>query len=204
MTVPPFRFGVVAAMARSGEEWLDRARRIEALGYTTLLVPDRLGPLLSPLPALGAAAAVTSRLRLGSFVLAGGWRNPVVLAQEAKTLDLLSGQRFELGLGAGVGEEEYQRAGLLFGTPGERIDRLAETIRLVKTELAERMPRLLVAAGGARALKLAAREADAVALATGRELTEAALATQADRVRAASVGRTPELGMNLVAVLAPG
>jgi hypothetical protein len=56
MSAPPFRFGVVAATARSGQEWLARARRVEALGDATLLVPDRLGPLLSPLPALAAAA----------------------------------------------------------------------------------------------------------------------------------------------------
>jgi probable F420-dependent oxidoreductase len=204
MTVQPFRFGVVAAMARSGEEWLARARRIEALGYAILLVPDRLGPLLSPVPALGAAAAVTTTLRLGSFVLAGGWRNPAVLAQEVKTLDLLSGRRFELGLGAGVSEEDYARAGVPFGTPGERVDRLAETIRLVKAELGEAAPPLLVAAGGPRALALAAREADAVALATGRDLTEAALAAAADRVRAAAGARTPELSINLIAVLPPG
>jgi Luciferase-like monooxygenase len=94
MSAPRFRFGVVAATTRSGQEWLARARRVEALGDATLLVPDRLGPLLSPLPALAAAAAATTTLRLGSFVLASGWRNPVVLAQEVRALDLLSGGRW--------------------------------------------------------------------------------------------------------------
>ena len=127
-----------------------------------------------------------------------------MLAQEVKALDLLSGGRFELGLGAGVGEEDYRRAGVPFGTPAERVERLAGTIRAVKAELGERRPRLLVAAGGPRALALAAREADVVALGTGRDLTETALAAAAERVRAEAGARTPELGMNLVAVLAPG
>jgi probable F420-dependent oxidoreductase len=204
MSLRRFRFGVVAAMARSGEEWLARARRVEALGDATLLVPDRLGALLAPIPALAAAAAVTTTLRLGTFVLASGWRNPVVLAHEAKALALLSSGRFELGLGAGVGEEEYRQAGVPFGTPGERIERLAETLRVVKAELGERRPRLLVAAGGPRARALAAREADVVALGSGRDLTEATLVAAAEQIRAAAGARTPELSINLVAVLAPG
>ncbi len=82
MTTKPFRFGVVVGNAPSADAWVARARRIEELGYATLLMPDRLvGPILSPLPALSVAAAVTTRLRVGTFVLAAGLRNPVVLAR---------------------------------------------------------------------------------------------------------------------------
>lgn len=106
MSSRPFRFGVVTARAQSGDEWVTKARRIEQLGYSTLLMPDRLsGPLFSPLPALDVAASVTHSLRVGTFVLAVGFRNPLLLARECATLDFLSGGRFELGLGAGVGEE---------------------------------------------------------------------------------------------------
>ena len=107
-----FRFGVVAAQAPSSDEWVEKARRIEELGYDTLLMPDRLlGPVLSPIPALAIAATITRSLRLGTFVLPAGWRNPVLLARECATLDFLSGGRFEPGLGAGLGEEDSRRAG---------------------------------------------------------------------------------------------
>ena len=96
-----FRFGVVAAMAPSGEEWADRARRVESLGYATLVVPDTLQYTLAPLPALAVAAAATRTLRLGTYVLANDFRNPVLLAKDVATLDLLSGGRVELGIGAG-------------------------------------------------------------------------------------------------------
>lgn len=70
MTNRPFRFGLVAGQTRSGEAWLATARRAEALGYSTLLVPDTLGHTLAPFPALAAAAAATRTLRVGPYVLA--------------------------------------------------------------------------------------------------------------------------------------
>src|SRR5690348_7275276 len=97
----PFRFGVVSAAARSGDQWLDRARHIESLGYSTLVVPDNLRYTLAPLPALAAAAAATTRLRLGTYVLANDLRHPVLLAKDVASLDLISGGRVELGIGAG-------------------------------------------------------------------------------------------------------
>src|SRR5947199_8798905 len=93
----PFRFGVVVAQARSGEEWAEKARRIEALGYATLIVPDNIEHTLAPFPALAVAAAATRTLRVGSYVYANDYRNPVVLAKDAATLDFLPGGRFELG-----------------------------------------------------------------------------------------------------------
>src|SRR5690349_2494897 len=95
----PFRFGVVAATARSGEEWASAARRVESLGYSTLVVPDGLRYALAPLPALALAAAATRTLRVGTYVLVNDFRSPVLLAKDVATLDLLSGGRFELGLG---------------------------------------------------------------------------------------------------------
>jgi alkanesulfonate monooxygenase SsuD/methylene tetrahydromethanopterin reductase-like flavin-dependent oxidoreductase (luciferase family) len=69
----PFRFGVVAAAQASGTEWQNTARRAEQLGYSTLLTPDNLY-LPTPTASLATAAAVTSRLRVGSFVLASPLR----------------------------------------------------------------------------------------------------------------------------------
>jgi probable F420-dependent oxidoreductase len=214
----PFRFGVVAAGAASGEAWLAKARRVEDLGYATLLMPDRLGPLLSPLPALAAVAAVTQRLRLGTFVLASGWRYPVMVARDCAALQFLSNGRFEPGFGAGVGGEDVGRAGLPVESPGARVDRLAETLAVVKGLLGGRdaagarallppmqgpPPPILVAAAGQRSLALAAREADIVALSVRPTEGEEALAATIDRLCREAGERFPqiELSLNLVAVI---
>src|SRR5579872_5405290 len=129
----PFRFGVVVSHAQSHSAWVATVRRIEELGYSTVLMPDRpsIGGI-APFPALAVAAEATTSLRMGSYVFANGYRHPVLLAREAATLDLLSNGRFELGLGAGVSSDEFQRMGLPFAGAGARVDQLAETIRLIK------------------------------------------------------------------------
>jgi len=89
MTHPrPFRFGVLAAKARSSSEWTDTARKAEDLGYSTLVMPDHFGDQLSPIAALSTAAAVTETLRVGTLVFANDFRHPAVLAKETATLDL--------------------------------------------------------------------------------------------------------------------
>src|SRR5450759_3832959 len=93
--VHSFRFAVQLARASSGEGWAQMARRAESLGYDVLAMPDHLGNQLSPLAALSAAAAATTRLRICAFVFANDYRHPLMLAREAATLDLLSGGRFE-------------------------------------------------------------------------------------------------------------
>lgn len=131
--VRPLRFAVQVARAASGAEWLDLARRVEALGYGTLSMPDHVvGEAFAPFPALAAAAVVTSRIRVGHLVLNNDFRNPLLLAREALTLDALSGGRLELGLGAGWLERDYEGLGLSFDRPGVRIARLAETVTLLK------------------------------------------------------------------------
>lgn len=183
----PFRFGVVAAQAASGVEWKTLASRVEAAGYSTLLIPDGAGPLLSPLTALATAAACTSTLHVGSWVLANDLRNPVLLAREAATLDLLSDGRLELGLGPGRADNDYPALGLPpAGSGGERLSRLEEAVRIIRDlwrgepvtfqgehyTLANATlyptPRhelpLLMAAAQPKALRLAGRYADTVAL----------------------------------------
>jgi probable F420-dependent oxidoreductase len=228
MTDRPFRFGVVAAQARSGEEWAEKARRVEALGYATLAIPDTLGQSLSPFPALTAAAAATRTLRVGTYVLANDLRNPVLLAKEAATLDFLSGGRLELGLGAGrpTAVNDNRMLGIPFESGGIRIARLAESIAIVKALLAgerasapgphyaaadasitprpvqQPRPPLLVAGSGRKLLALAAREADIVALGVSPDETEAAVAEKIGWLREAAGARFPdlELNLNLVAV----
>ena len=113
----PFRFAVFAEGVRSREALLDTARRAEDGGFATILIRDHFiaepfGHQLAPLAALATVAAVTRRLRIGSLVFANDYRHPVVLAKEAATLDVLSGGRFELGLGAGSRGQSTSKPGL--------------------------------------------------------------------------------------------
>jgi probable F420-dependent oxidoreductase len=223
-----FRFGVVAAQARSGEEWAEKARRVEALGYATLAIPDTLGQTLAPFPALTAAAAATRTLRVGTYVIDNDFRNPVVLAKEAATLDLLSGGRLELGLGAGrpTAVADNRMLGIPFDPGGTRVARLAESLGIVKAllggerasapgpyyaaadaSIAPRVvqqprPPILVAGSGRKLLALAAREADIVALGVSPDETEAAAAEKIGWLREAAGERftSLELNLNLVAV----
>src|SRR5436190_13168093 len=95
-----FRFGVTNAFVGDQASWTMAARRAEALGYSTLLLPDTTRTP-APLPALAAAAAVTTSLRVGSWVLCDPFRNPRLLAWEVASMQALCGGRFELGIGAG-------------------------------------------------------------------------------------------------------
>jgi len=132
VTPRAFRFGVTVPAVAAGPAWAERARRVEQLGYSILQMPDHFREQLAPVPALTAAALATTRLRVGSLVFSNDFRHPVVLAKEAATLDVLSGGRFELGLGSGWLREEYDQAGILFDAPGTRIERMAEAVTLVK------------------------------------------------------------------------
>jgi probable F420-dependent oxidoreductase len=187
----PFRFAVQQGSAASGEAWMALARRAESLGYDVLVMPDHLGRQLSPFSALAAAAAATTRLRLGAFVFANDYRHPLILAREAATLDFVSGGRFELGLGAGWMMRDYRELGMSYDPAARRIDRLEEAIPLIKRLLAgetvthhgehyqldgasagvkllqKPRPPLAIGAGGPRMLRLAAREAEIIGLVPG-------------------------------------
>lgn len=182
----PFRFGVRSTGARSAETWVARARRAEELGYSTFLMPDHLIPGLSPVPAITAAAMATTRLRVGVHVFDNDYRNPVLLAREMATLDVLSGGRLELGLGAGWMRSDYRQLGLAYDPPKVRIDRLVEAIAILKrlfrgeevdfsgkhyrvrsarlspAPVQRPHPPLVIGGGGPRMLRIAAREADVV------------------------------------------
>jgi probable F420-dependent oxidoreductase len=130
--VRPFRFGVVSPETESGSAWTEFARRAEALGYATLLVPDHYFTQLAPVPAMMAAAAVTTTLRVGCTVFANDFRHPALLAKEAATLDVLSDGRFELGIGAGWLKDEYDQVGIPFDPPAVRVARMEEGLRVIK------------------------------------------------------------------------
>jgi probable F420-dependent oxidoreductase len=190
-----FRFGLLGENVRATTALMETARRAEAAGFATFLLRDHFieepfGHQLAPLTALATVAAATERLRVGSLVLCNDYRHPVLLAKEVATLDLLSGGRFEFGLGAGFSRPEYEAAGLPFDPPGVRVDRLAEALQVFKglfgaapftfagrfyavskldafPKPAQRpYPPILVGAGGRRMLGIAAREADIIGIQT--------------------------------------
>jgi probable F420-dependent oxidoreductase len=127
-----FRFGVKFRRAETGAALAERARRIEAMGYSTLLFSDHFWDVLGPLTGAMAAAAATTTLRVGTNVLGNDFRHPVVLAKETATVDRLSDGRFELGHGAGWMADDYDRAGMRMDRPAVRIDRMREALMIIK------------------------------------------------------------------------
>lgn len=196
-----FRFGLTHAAVGDGAVWASTARRAESLGYSTFLVPDTLRTP-APLPALAAAAAVTTSLRVGTWVLCDPLRNPRQLAWEAGTLQGLCGGRFELGIGAGRPDAAADCAelGMPFGSAGERIARLRQTIALLR----ERLPDtpILIAASGAKLLTFAAQAADIVAFGWPPDTDLAAALDRIEVVRAAAGERADsiELATGIIAV----
>ncbi len=188
--VKPFRFGVSVFPLTTAEAFRADARRAEVLGYSTLLVPDHPGHgIAAPIPALLAAADATERIRIGTSVLANDFRPPPLLAWELATLDIFSGGRLEVGLGAGWLEQDYLGFGLPFERPGLRISRLAESIRVIKQTWAtgeipdfagehyrfgavgdipkpvqQPHPPVLIGGGGRRLLSVAAKHADIIGI----------------------------------------
>lgn len=184
-----YRFATQTGGAATAEEWIARAKRIEALGYDTLAMPDHMvGGAWAAMPALASLAPVTTKLRFGTLVMDNDFRNPVVFAREVAVLDVLSGGRFELGMGAGWLDRDYQGTGIPFDRGRVRVARLAEAITLMKrlfteeqvdftgtyyqVEKAECRPKtiqqphppLMIAGGGPEILALAGREASIVAI----------------------------------------
>jgi probable F420-dependent oxidoreductase len=133
-----FRFAIVAKQARPAAEFRALAQRAEALGYSTLYVPDHfVDHALGPIPAAMAAAAATTTLRVGTLVLGNDYRHPVVLASDLATIDLLSDGRLEIGLGAGWMTEDYDKAGIPLDRPSVRIARLEESIAVITGLMAD-------------------------------------------------------------------
>src|SRR3954469_24279279 len=127
-----FRFADEMQHPIGGRSWTDSARVVEALGYSTLFVPDHFDEGLGPIAAMSSAAVVTSTLRVGALVFDCDFRHPAVLARELATIDLLSEGRLEVGLGAGWKRLDYDRSGIPMGPPKVRVDRMIEHPRILK------------------------------------------------------------------------
>ena len=195
LTLPHYGFSLPSGRI-SFEDAAEWARRAEALGFDSVWVSDHFfysfarygadpSPIasLEPLTTLAGLAAVTERVRLGTLVLCAAFRHPALLARAAASIDLLSGGRLDLGLGAGWMAEEFEAFGYPFGSAGERFATLEETLDVLKQLFGgeavthdgpnvtlrdavlhpapERRPPLwLGGKGGPRLLRLAARLAD--------------------------------------------
>ncbi|MGH2535372.1 MAG: TIGR03621 family F420-dependent LLM class oxidoreductase [Thermomicrobiales bacterium] len=184
----PFRFGIQGRTTGPGNQWLAMVRRCEELGHSSFLALDHFVRGLDPIAATAAAAAITTNLRVGSIVFDNDFRHPAILAKAVASIDVISGGRFELGLGAGWLKEEYDQSGIPFDPVGVRIERMVEALRLMmQTFVEERMtfhgahyhvtdlqlppkpvqqphPPIMLGGGGKRILSIAAREADIVSI----------------------------------------
>ena len=191
MTKHQFRFGVTSYGASSANEWKNNVKRIEEFGYSTLLIPDHFIEQVATIPALAMAAAYSKDLRVGSIVCSNDFRHPILLAKEVATIDMLSGGRFELGIGAGWLRTEFDAVGIPFDSPGIRVSRFEESVKVIKAFFQDEPinfagkyyqiqdgpgldrtpqpvqkphPPLLIGAGGKRMLSIAAREADIIGI----------------------------------------
>jgi F420-dependent oxidoreductase-like protein len=188
-------FNSTGGPAQIGPRFLDLARRADAAGFTSLWVMDHyfqipeVGPAEDPMlegyGALSAAAAVTEHISLGTLVSGVTYRHPGLLVKSVTTLDVLSGGRAVLGIGAGWFEREHLGLGVPFPPVGERFERLEETLQIANQmwsgetgpfagkhyQLAETLcrplplsqprPRILVGGGGEKkTLRIAAQYAD--------------------------------------------
>jgi probable F420-dependent oxidoreductase len=185
----PFRFLATVDEYPRFAELTSLARKAEAVGCSVFVLPDHLMGQYAPVPVLAAVAAVTERLRVGTFVFNACLRHPAVLAQDLATLDVLSSGRLEIGLGAGWNKPEHDAIGIPFEPVGVRVRRLAEAIAVLKGCFADGPfsfsgehytitghdgepkpaqrphPPFFLGGGGKRLLTLAAREAQIVGLA---------------------------------------
>lgn len=180
----------------SRRAWIAKCRRAEAQGYDVVGVADHLG-LPAPFPSIVLGAEATERVRLNTFVLNTPFYNPVLLARDVAGVDQFTDGRVELGLGAGYVQAEFEAAGIPFGTGGQRVAHLENTVVTLRKLLAdpEYQPRpvqlggppLLIAGWGERLLKLAATQADVVgftgaATGAGGSLTFAGVEGVTERV----------------------
>ncbi len=187
--VRPFRFLADPGEVADGPALAATARRAESMGYSVLVYADHVVIPFGFVPVLSMIAAATTRLRVAPFVTNNDLRHPALLAQDMATLDVLSGGRVEVGIGAGWNRPEYEALGLPFDPIGVRVSRLAEAVTVLKGCFGDEPfslagehytvtghdglpkpvqrphPPLFIGGGGRRLLTLAAREADIVGLA---------------------------------------
>ena len=182
----PFKFAAMVRGGDTGQEFLDRVRQIESLGYNQVAMVDHFNPTYAPVPSLTAAAIVAPSLRVLTTVFDNDFRNPALLAKEMATLDQLSDGRVDVGLGAGWLRRDYEQSGIRYDRPGVRISRMEEALTVMKgawsgesfsfngehytikdldgfpAPLQQPHPPIYIGGGGNRMLEIAGREADII------------------------------------------
>jgi probable F420-dependent oxidoreductase len=144
LALPHYDFSFPDGGPVSWERLVASARRAEELGFDSVWISDHfflslerygggseLFGAAEPLTALAGLAVATGRVRLGALVLCAGFRHPAIVAKAATTIDILSGGRLDLGVGAGWYQDEYRAFGYEFGTRGERFEILEETVEVL-------------------------------------------------------------------------
>jgi probable F420-dependent oxidoreductase len=199
----PFRFGVEMMEPFDGLSWADSARELESSGYATLFAPDHFDEGYGPITAMATAAAATTTLKVATAVFAADLRHPAVVARELASIDVLSGGRLEVGLGAGYQVRDYEGSGIVMDPPGVRVSRMIEHVAVLRGLFAEGPfsfagdhyniagldgtpapfrpggPPIFVAGGGRRMLTFAGAHADIVGV--NPSLPTSAAASEAGR-----------------------
>ena len=203
MTSGRFRFGVVATPQTAAEDiagnWQQQARQAEELGYSSVLMPDGM-QLPSPMPTLAFAAAATTALRVGTFVLASPLRPPALTAWEAHSMSVLTGGRFEFGIGTGHPGNVRQAVeviGMPQTTAAQRLDQVEQSIDRLRDLDEDRHTPVLMAVSGQLALAVAAAKADIITIAIGPLGTRADMARLANDLRSAAGPRADSLELLL-------
>ena len=136
------RFGIFTSMgAQTWSGVLDLWRHLEATGWDIACVTDhflpntkeREGAMLESWSTLSALSALVPRMRVGTIVLGNTYRHPAVVAKMAAQVDIISGGRLLLGLGAGWQENEHAAYGIPFYTMRERLERLDEACEVIRS-----------------------------------------------------------------------
>src|SRR5687767_9079277 len=172
LALPQFDFSVPGHTPLPWAHVLDCARTAEAHGFHSAWLADHVfwsvekygaPPVrftsLDSIPALAGVARATERIRVGTLVLCSQLRPPAVAAKALATLDVVSGGRLDVGLGAGWYEPEFHATGIPFERPAVRLRQLVETIEVYKARFEGRTP-ILVGGRGDRLLDVVARHAD--------------------------------------------
>ena len=186
----PFRFGTSMPPLAAPPVWRDQIRRIEDLGFDSVAVSDHLtgGWSMDPLVAMTVAAEATTRLRVSAVVFSNDLRHPALLHKSLANLDVYSGGRLEIGLGAGWKRDDHDALGIEFSAASVRVQRLAEALEILRglfgpepvtfegqhyrirdldglpKPVQQPHPPLMVGGGSRRVLEVAGRGADIVGI----------------------------------------
>ena len=135
------KFSAWPGSASPWPDLLDEAQHVAATGWDGLWIadhfmpnrPENTGPTQEAWTVLAGLAACVPRVRLGTLVTGNTYRNPAVLAKQAAQVDIISGGRCVLGIGAGWQQNEHEAYGIPFYTTGGRLRRLEEAVQIIRS-----------------------------------------------------------------------